>query len=115
MPTCHGSHAPALIVMHNFVQESSESSRSHALRGNAVKARCAASHGLASCVYGTQRVRHCIPTQRVGTRLSRRHLCIKTSAPAWKPVVDAPASRIARAMQTAFPRRSVGTIQAEAG
>jgi len=160
---CRSSRAPALIVMHNFVQELSESSRSHALCGNAVKAcpeqrrraRCAASHGLASCVYGTQRVTaiklslvgagharderaasrqsprkyrghgpllrfHYLlnlmaVTQRVGTRLSRRHLCITTSAPAWEPVVDASASRIARAMQTAFPRRSVGTMQAEAG
>ncbi len=35
------------------------------LRGNAIKARYA--------VYGTQRVRHCVPTRRVGARVSRRH------------------------------------------
>jgi len=41
------------------------------------------------CLYGTQRVQYCIPTQRVGTRssdaASRRHLCIKTGSGTWEP------------------------------
>ncbi|GEM_PF-6924724 len=48
-------------------------SRSHAPRGNAVKARCAASRAVnkLKCrvsLSRTQRVPSCIPTQRVGTR-----------------------------------------------
>ncbi len=45
------------------------------------------------CLYGTQRVQYCIPTQRVGTRssdaASRRHLCIKTGSGAWEPAQPA--------------------------
>ncbi len=49
--------------------------RSHALRGNAVKARCAASRAVNKLkrrvsLSRTQRVPSCIPTQRVGTRQS---------------------------------------------
>jgi|GEM_PF-4294219 len=46
---------------------------SHALRGNAAKARCAASRAIdklkcSVSLSRTQRVPSCIPTQRVGTR-----------------------------------------------
>jgi len=67
-----------------------------ALRGNAVKARYA--------VYGTQRVRHCIPTRRVGTRE------LELGNERKRSFAGMTASRNAGALQAEFPRRSVGTI-----